>query len=827
MSKKQESFFRKFFKNIGENLKKFSKRHKKEIKTTKRITKKTIIIGGIIAVIALAIFFLIGLKIRFILQEDIMVELTPHHPLINLSNNSSEAINFTLKTYNFFTCESACTIELFDIKKNKTIAEKKYQFKDNSEKIFSYEFESPERGEGQRLYTLNLKCKNIESNFCLTNEEYKFTSTLITLDYKLEKDEKKIKQEIRKNLPEILRKTSDALLAKKKADTLLAKLPQNSYEKGIFSKIFNNNSKRIEILKSQALRLRELWNKKEYAALKRQYEPKIMGNLENLTSEFSEMSYETKEIIKAHNENLLRLKNISIKKLNLTKEFYLNNSNPVNNNKLLELDTIAKSLLKIHEQLSKDNYSIRKLNTQLQNLTKRLKTGFQRNEKIIEKGDLHARAAQKIAEFKDINITLDKREPCKTVDTYIDLFEKENSDAVKKRSEYKFSKNLTLQKTLETADKRLMRKAYDNTTAIRLNFTNTSLNKSELISLAVINLTGFEDYTGNFCFAKNFSFIPENINNLVKKNLTLLEFMNINETIPPIMIHFSQDINKNHPECCSFNECRPCIENSSQINKTPILFIHGHSFNDANSPQYTMNVFGKIERKLQNQGVINAGELFLSEQQDFARGVWGKQGRKLAVKSSYYYISFYDIGSYSFKTQKSERIENYAIRLKDIINVLKKRYGSEKIDIVAHSMGGLVTREYVQLFGGDDVNKMITVNTPHKGIQGNVENLCSVFGAARECEDMSKGSIFLKRLNSAQLPENIDAHSIRSVGCIMDNKTIGDGIVTKKNAYWDEAKNYIIHGNCTDSFNTDLHSKALDPDIYPETYRIITEILLK
>jgi len=43
---------------------------------------------------------------------------------------------------------------------------------------------------------------------------------------------------------------------------------------------------------------------------------------------------------------------------------------------------------------------------------------------------------------------------------------------------------------------------------------------------------------------------------------------------------------------------------------------------------------------------------------------------------------------------------------------------TDKVDIVAHSMGGLVARYYIQSgFYRDDVNKLITVNTPHSGSQ--------------------------------------------------------------------------------------------------------------
>jgi len=61
-------------------------------------------------------------------------------------------------------------------------------------------------------------------------------------------------------------------------------------------------------------------------------------------------------------------------------------------------------------------------------------------------------------------------------------------------------------------------------------------------------------------------------------------------------------------------------------------------------------------------------------------------------------------------------VQENARYLKDVINTAREQSGSLRVDIVAHSMGGLLAREYVQ---GDmyehDVDQLITVSTPHKG----------------------------------------------------------------------------------------------------------------
>ena len=54
--------------------------------------------------------------------------------------------------------------------------------------------------------------------------------------------------------------------------------------------------------------------------------------------------------------------------------------------------------------------------------------------------------------------------------------------------------------------------------------------------------------------------------------------------------------------------------------------------------------------------------------------------------------------------------------LKKAINIIKQVTGAEKVILVGHSMGGLAAREYIQSeYYENDVAKVITIGTPHKG----------------------------------------------------------------------------------------------------------------
>lgn len=56
-----------------------------------------------------------------------------------------------------------------------------------------------------------------------------------------------------------------------------------------------------------------------------------------------------------------------------------------------------------------------------------------------------------------------------------------------------------------------------------------------------------------------------------------------------------------------------------------------------------------------------------------------------------------------------------ATRLKEQIDKIKTQTGSSKVDLVAHSMGGLLVKEYLQKYGGNSLGKFIDIGTPHLG----------------------------------------------------------------------------------------------------------------
>jgi triacylglycerol esterase/lipase EstA (alpha/beta hydrolase family) len=93
------------------------------------------------------------------------------------------------------------------------------------------------------------------------------------------------------------------------------------------------------------------------------------------------------------------------------------------------------------------------------------------------------------------------------------------------------------------------------------------------------------------------------------------------------------------------------------------------------------------------------------------------------------------------------------------VDEVRAQTRAAKLDVVAHSEGGLVTRECVKSFGGSEIiDKVITLGTPNYGtIMANIAAFLT-FGTcigSTACVQMKTGSSFLETLNAGD--DSIDA----------------------------------------------------------------------
>jgi pimeloyl-ACP methyl ester carboxylesterase len=329
--------------------------------------------------------------------------------------------------------------------------------------------------------------------------------------------------------------------------------------------------------------------------------------------------------------------------------------------------------------------------------------------------------------------------------------------------------------------------------------------KEDIISNISSEISGLQilsDENSTVSSSKNISSLPEKI---------ILTQPSIN----PLSLTFSEP----SPVCCLFGNCSACCIDSNCGEKDyPIVLLHGHAFNKGISAEYSLETFQEIQAKLEAENYLNAGSVLISPPEE--KNIWSQINVPVTVRASYYFDLYLNPAENSIIQTKSDSLDTYALRLKEIIDTVKYKTGKSKVTIVAHSMGGLVARKYMDIFGSGSVDKLIMIATPNHGVES---SFCPVFGEALECRDMSADSLFLNKLNHALIP-SIPIYNIIGEGCSMNNQT-GDGIVTEDSALLEGATNIKVTGSCDELKLQYFHNNMIDPSQYPEVYQEIKEAL--
>jgi triacylglycerol lipase len=102
--------------------------------------------------------------------------------------------------------------------------------------------------------------------------------------------------------------------------------------------------------------------------------------------------------------------------------------------------------------------------------------------------------------------------------------------------------------------------------------------------------------------------------------------------------------------------------------------------------------------------------------------------------------------------------ESHAAEIDRAVRVLRGLTGEPRVDVLAHSMGGLAARQF--LLEGEEaasVRRAVFLGTPHRG------TMVAVLSWGDGGREMVPGSAFLHRLNAAPpVPEGVLALSIRT-----------------------------------------------------------------
>lgn len=816
--------------------KKRKKNKKKQYNGFIDFIKQNKVLIIIIAILLLIILFSFGTKIflltNFLLGNDIIVKLNADKEFLFLERNQEETIVFEASVTTNPFCKAVCSSTFKDISKNTIIEQDKFTLKPSINLQKKYTLKATSLGYGIELYSFSMDCSSPRTFLCHTDEELTKRNILITVEYHLNYEDKQLKSELEPDLETLKTKLSELGGKKQLFENIIYQLNESIIlnENLNINNIQNRFNEHIKEIKT----FQDIWEKQDYALLALE--------LENLNKEISE----TEKQFEGFNKSILAViypYSVIVEEIGKAedqlRQLYLfaliNQEKAPEINRTIKEFNSALTLFKQKSSLEQKKKIVGGIMDETKDITSSTNKEFKKevlkqelqldieydtlckiSGSCTPRPSIEERSKQKIFE---LNTT------CRNIDKFRDNLLLLNSSMKNAYVKEKYLDNEDFIQNISAKVKNIRQ----NVTEEYLNSLPSNEENTEIIQKLLVrnDLSETKEYS-------EYDLIPIMISELIKQmplscysanpKIDLVKSpgitkITINKSAQiPLEIEFKEPL----PQCCAFGKCEVCcVSEECREKNDVVIFLHGHSLNKDTSAEYSLDAFNKIQEKLEEANYLNGGAISTYTERDSPRDIWNKLPVPLTIKASYYFDIFREPENYIVVQTKSENINTYALRLKELIETVQYKTGKQKVIIIAHSMGGLVARRYIQIFGEDKIEKLILIGTPNKGIAGNTADYCPWIGEQLECRDMNSDSLFINKMNQQKNFE-IPVYNLVGTGCKMDSDK-GDGIVLEKNAMMDNAKNFIINGTCKGLEK--LHTKLLDIDTYPEVYFVIQEAL--
>ncbi|MCA9459843.1 MAG: hypothetical protein KC550_04820, partial [Nanoarchaeota archaeon] len=285
---------------------------------------------------------------------------------------------------------------------------------------------------------------------------------------------------------------------------------------------------------------------------------------------------------------------------------------------------------------------------------------------------------------------------------------------------------------------------------------------SEKTKIQFEELNNLESYKNNEPYVFSSVSFSEESKSLAEK------YCNIN--IEKVYLDSSKSIGTIEKESYSGNDVvdfktqeSECDNNKCYDNEEgyPILFVHGHLFNANDDPlTESIDTFDKLIRYIakEDDNFYDAGKIVAAGSTNLGTNA-EKTSQAAMYRTTYYGGAINNNRNFEWVNSKYDSISDYADKLEETIDSTLALTNRKQVKIVAHSMGGLVVREYIRKNGDSKIETFIMIATPNQGVEGDVASNCAGglgSGSEVECNEMKKGSSFLSKLNSmsrSELPE--------------------------------------------------------------------------
>lgn len=121
----------------------------------------------------------------------------------------------------------------------------------------------------------------------------------------------------------------------------------------------------------------------------------------------------------------------------------------------------------------------------------------------------------------------------------------------------------------------------------------------------------------------------------------------------------------------------------------------------------------------------------------------------------------YQVVSYNLGPLNVRDIRSSALLIHRKVQALLKQTRHKRIDIVAHSMGGLIGLYYIKRLGGhENVRRLVMLGTPARGTWTALAGIAVLGLLSTSAWQLLPGSEFLTDLHSGPLPDSVECFTI-------------------------------------------------------------------
>ena len=722
-------------------------------------------------------------------KEGLSIHLEPEHRTVQVPHNTNQTIAFSLGINNAPFCQATCTYTVVDHATKQSIGSGEASFSSAATREQTITYQAPSSGRYTTPIQINVACTNQETALCQRAGDTSYASTTVATTITFSEENQALFEELQNNLSEYnqaSQQVTQQLAGISAVNDTRAQQVTRQASNQLTQQQEHHQALTLAAQQDELVRVEELLANTPSSNAINEYEELVM--LERRASnEYEELLAQTNTI------------NALLSTANTSEEALLAQQGRAARIAQEEFATqdIATSARAINEFLATTQALQQQKNATIHQQARQAQTHLYqettmtcliKNTSCPPTSTPPQTLAQAVSTWSST---------CQELNNLQDVF----SDAQRSMQEQLYpGDEASAQQTI--SDVRAQTTYEQTARSIRADARNNTLTETNqtlllAVELQVSNQT--KQFVDNHCPVPNRSLdlpTPAPTPSLPTNPTT-------NTTQP--LIAFA------HAQCCNQVTCTQCGQP-----RQAILFVHGHAFAETAVPESSLQAFERLARALQENDVAYyAGRIY--SQQEHQPSLTTIPGT-ISLSTTYYYNSYAEQGQTLLVTQKNFNIETFALRLREAIDATRAATGAEQVTIVAHSMGGLVTRSYLDIFGDDHVNAVVTIGTPNQGITGRTARICPLIGGALSCEDMRAGSVFLRRLPPQT---GVPTLTIAGIGC---EERDYDGVIEASSVELAGARNEQITGVC-DGTRRVLHGDLLRPHRHPEVLALIQEFL--